>query len=234
MDRPLIRDREAEAGFTMIEVLVAIALMGLILGALVAVTAQWMPTWTRRLVQVQRIEQVAIALDRLAADLAAAEFVSANRATNVPVFRGTESAITFVRSAIGPNSRAGLEFIHIIQTNDAGGAVLVRMRSSFVLLPTGDLSFDHIPFADPVVLLRAPFRLAFAYAGSDGKWTSNWRNAGELPAAVRFDVRGVAQRIVISSAARVHADIAAPRPEPGGDAGPQLSRALPGNGLEAR
>lgn len=234
MDRSPVRNRQVDAGFTMIEVLVAIALMGLILGALVAVTAQWMPNWTRGLVQVQRTEQVAIALDRLAADLAAAEFVSPNRTTNTPLFRGTEFAVTFVRSALGPNSRAGLEFIHIIQANDAGGAVLVRMRAPFALLPTGDLSFDHIPFADPVVLLRGPFRLAFAYAGSDGRWTSNWRNAGELPATVRFDVRDATQRTVISSATRVHADIGAPRPEPGGDARPQLSQAQPGNGLEAR
>jgi general secretion pathway protein J len=232
MNRSL--SRQADAGFTMIEVLVAIALTGLILGALVAVTAQWMPNWSRGLVQVQRVEQVAIALDRLAADLAAAEFVSPNRATNAPLFRGAEFAVTFVRSALGPNSRAGLEFVQIIQTNDAGGPVLVRMRAPFALLPTGDLSFDHIPFADPVVLLRAPFRLAFAYAGPDGKWTRNWRNAGELPAVVRFDIQDAQRRTTMSTATRVYVDIGAPRPEPGSDARPEVSQAQSNKASEVR
>jgi general secretion pathway protein J len=136
MSRPLARTRQADAGFTMFEALVAIALMGLILGALASVTAQWMPNWTRGLVHVQRNEQVAIALDRLAADISAAEFVSPNRSTNVPLFRGAELAVTFVRSALGPNSRAGLEIVQIFQTNDVGGPALVRMRAPFVLLPT--------------------------------------------------------------------------------------------------
>ena len=165
---PLARTQQADAGFTMFEALVAIALMGLILGALATVTAQWLPNWTRGLVQAQRNEQVAIALDRLAADLSAAEFVSPNRSRNVPLFRGAELAVTFVRSALGPNSRPGLEIVQIAETTDSRGSALVRMRAPFVLLPTGDLSLDPIPFADPVVLLRAPFRITFAYAGPDG------------------------------------------------------------------
>ena len=221
MRRPLARAQRSDAGFTMFEALIAIALMGLILGALATVTAQWMPNWTRGLVQVQRNEQVAIALDRLVADLSAAEYVSPNRSTNAPLFRGAELAVTFVRSALGPNSRPGLEIVQIAETTDSRGPALVRMRAPFVLLPTGDLSLDPIPFADPVVLLRAPFRVAFAYAGPDGQWTNNWRNSGELPAAVRFDVRDAERRLVISTATRIHADIAAPRPEPVDEARPE-------------
>ena len=234
MRRRPAQPQRPDAGFTMFEALVAIALMGLILGALAAVTAQWMPNWTRGLVQVQRNEQVAIALDRLVADLSAAEFVSPNRLTNAPLFRGAELAVTFVRSALGPNSRPGLEIVQIVQTNDASGPVLVRMRAPFVMLPTGDLSVDQIPFADPVVLFRAPFRVAFAYAGPDGQWTNNWRSAGELPTAMRFDVRDAERRMVISTATRIHADIGAPRPEPGDDARPEVTQAQSNNAPEVR
>jgi general secretion pathway protein J len=200
--------------------------MGLILGALASVTAQWLPSWTRGLVQAQRSEQVAIALDRLAADLSAAEWVSPNRSNSIPLFQGAERSVTFVRSAVGPNSRSGLEIVQIAETTDSRGPVLVRMRAPFVMLPTGDLAFDPIPFADPVVLLRAPSRVAFAYADLGGVWTSNWR-PGALPAAVRFDVRDPERGLVISTAARVHAQIGAPRPDPVSEAPPAGDQAQP-------
>ena len=234
MNRPLARTRQADAGFTMFEALVAIALMGLILGALVAVTAQWMPNWTRGLAQVQRNEQVAIALDRLAADISAAEFVSPSRSTNAPLFQGAELAVTFVRQALGPNNRSGLEIVQIAETTDSRGWALVRTRAPFVMLPTGDPSLDPIPFADPVVLLRGPFRVAFAYANPNGAWTRNWRNSGALPAAVRFDVREAERGLVLSTATRIHAELGAPRPEPTNEARPEGTQAQTDNAPEAR
>ncbi len=230
----LHRSARGDAGFTMFEALVAIALMGLIMGALASVTAHWLPNWTLGLVQTQRNEQVAIALDRLAADLAAAQYVSPNRLRNTPLFGGAELAVTFVRSALGPNSRLGLEIVQISEIVDSRGPALVRMRAPFVLLPTGDVALDPIPFADPVVLLRAPFRVAFAYAGPDGQWNSNWRNSGELPTAVRFEVRDAERRIVISTATRVHADTPAPRPDPVDEARPQETLAASSNASGAR
>jgi general secretion pathway protein J len=214
MRRPPAQPRRPDAGFTLFEALIAIALMGLILGALAAVTAQWMPNWTRGLVQVQRNEQVAIALDRLVADLSAAEFVSPNRSTNAPLFQGAELAVTFVRKALGPNNQSGLEIVQIAETADSRGRALVRTRAPFVMLPTGDPLLDPIPFADPVVLLREPFRVAFAYADPSGAWTRNWRTSSALPTAVRFDVREAERGLVLSTATRVHAELAAPRPDP--------------------
>ena len=234
MNLSLMRGDQANSGFTMFEALVAIALMGLIMGALATVTAQWLPNWTRGLVQTQRNEQLAIALDRLAADLSAAEFVSPNRSTSTLLFGGAELAVTFVRSALGPNSRPGLEIVQIAEITDSRGPALVRMRAPFMLLPTGELALDAIPFADPVVLLRAPFRVAFAYADLDGHWKSSWRNSSELPAAVRFDVRDAERRLVISTATRIHADTPAPRPDPVDEARPQAAQAAPSNAPEVR
>jgi general secretion pathway protein J len=98
-----------------------------------------------------------------------------------------------------------------------------------VPLPIGDTSLDRIPFADPVVLVRAPLRVTFAYPRKDGGWTSTWdaptwlglpSNAAsaaqvKLPSAIRFTVRDtVAERILaVSTATRVHVDLPAPRPQ---------------------
>jgi general secretion pathway protein J len=226
MDRPIAREQRLDAGFTLFEALVAIALMGLVLGALAMVTGQWLPGWNRGLVRAQRNEQVAIALDRLVADLSAAEFVSPGRLKrDVPLFRGAESAVIFVRSALGPNSRPGLEIVQIAEIADSRGPALVRMRAPFVPLPTGDLLVDPIPFADPVVLLRAPFHVAFAYADADGQWMNSWRSSGDLPSAVRFDIRDAEHGLVISTAARVHVEMRPPQPTQVADAGPDTNQA---------
>lgn len=242
MSQPRARVQAADAGFTMFEALVAIALMGLILGALATVTAQWMPNWTRGLVQAQRNEQVAIALDRLVADISAAEYISPNRSENAPLFRGAASAVVFVRSAVGPNGGSGLEIVRIAETTDSRGSALVRMRASFAMLPTGDPLVDPIPFADPVVLLRAPFRITFAYAGPEGEWTNDWGGrqgacmcvSGELPRAVRFEVRDADRGLAVSTATRVHAEMRAPQPEQAKEARPEVIQAQPNNGAEVR
>ena len=69
MSRPA-QQRTNESGFTLIETLVALALMGLVLSALANLTAQWLPNWNRGLDRIQRSEQIGIALQRIADDLA--------------------------------------------------------------------------------------------------------------------------------------------------------------------
>jgi general secretion pathway protein J len=221
MARRRARLRRSELGFTLFEALVAVALMGLIMGAITSVTAQWLPNWNRGIIRAQRNEQVAIALDRLTADLAAADYV-AQRPDNLPLFAGTERGIMLVRSVLGPNGAPGLEVVRISEMEDSRGPALVRTRAPFVVLPQGDPEAEQIRFADPVVLLRAPFRIAFAYADADGKWSSRWRSSGDLPAAVRFDVKDLERGTVISTATRIHVDQAAPRPDQPGqpDAAP--------------
>jgi general secretion pathway protein J len=228
MSLPRARRRRADAGFTLLEALAAIALMGLIVGALASVTAQWMPNWNRSHIRTQNNERVAIALDRLVADLSAAEYVWPSRASKAPLFLGSESTLIFVRSAVGPNSRPGLEIVQISETTDKNGPALVRTRAPFVPLPTGDLSVDPIPFADPVVLLRAPYHIAFAYAGPDGKWGNAWPS-GALPAAVRFDVRDAEGRALVSTATRVHVQLRAPPADQADEARPDGTQAQPDN-----
>ena len=80
------RGREAIAGFTLIETLIATALMVAILAALATVTSQWLPNWNRGFVRVQRTELLSLGIERVVADLAAAQYVSAHYATRKPLF----------------------------------------------------------------------------------------------------------------------------------------------------
>jgi len=218
MSRPGGRQGRADAGFTLFEALVAIALMGLIVGGLATVTAQWLPNWNRGQFRTQRNERVAIALDRLVDDLSAAQYVSPNRAKPAPLFRGDEFS----------------EIVQIAETVDSRGRALVRTRAPFAPLATGDPLVDPIPFADPVVLIRAPLRIAFAYAGPDGKWENAWRDSEQLPTAVRFDVREGDAGPVVSTAARVHIGAKAPVTEPADEARPDAAQAQPNNAPETK
>ena len=210
MSVSLTKKHEREGGFTLIETLVALALTGLVLSALANITSQWLPNWNRGMDRIQRSESLALALQRIAADLAAAEYVPANRAQRQPLFDGSELSVTFVRTAFGPNARPGLEVVRIGETTDRQELVTVRSRASFApLQPAASLS-EQLRFVDPVVLLRPPFRLSFSYAGPDRIWKNSWHDA-PLPAAIMLTVRDAAtERVLsVSTVASVHAEIPA-------------------------
>lgn len=166
------------AGFTLLEAVVATALMAMILAALATITRQWLPNWNRGMERLQSTDQVALGLDRLAADLSAAEFVSAHGRTRLPVFDGTERAIMFVRTPLGPNAGLGLDLISVAEIDTDHGASLVRARAPF--LP----GVATIPKSDPVVLVRTPYRLTFAYAGPGQNFQPRWRARRQLPATI--------------------------------------------------
>ena len=128
---PLSTRRSRNAGFTLIEALVATALMATILAALATITAQWLPNWNRGLGRVQRSEQLALGLDRLVSDLAAAEYIPIDRNTVLPLFDGADRSVTFVRTSLSPNAAPGLEVVRIAQIDDGDTPVLVRTRMPF-------------------------------------------------------------------------------------------------------
>lgn len=179
--------RESEAGFTLLEALIAAALMGGLLAALATLTGHWIPAWKAGFDRVQRADLLGLGLDRIVADVAAAEFVSLGGANTRLLFDGTPSSVTFVRSAIGPNASAGLEFVRIAETGDERGRVLVRSRAPFV--PATDADTGEREFTNPIVLVRPPFYVSFAFAGRDRAWHETWHDPSLLPNAVRVTLR---------------------------------------------
>jgi general secretion pathway protein J len=202
--------RSKLAGFTLIEAVVATALMATILFALATVTTQWLPNWNRGLTRVQRDADLALGLDRLVADLAAAEFISGNRQTLKPYFDGARRSVTFVRTALSPNSHPGIEIVRFAEVNGTAGPILVRTRAAFI--PADERNKLPEPhFSDPVSLIGSPYRISFSYAGADRVWRDTWQNEALLPNAVRLTVQDArTQRaLTVSTATLLHVEMPA-------------------------
>ena len=197
--------RRGEGGFTLIEALVALALTGLVLSALANLTAQWLPSWNRGLDRIQRSEMVGITLQRLADDLADALPVPASASDMGPFFSGSEQSVTFVRTALGPNAGPELDVVHLGETTDKAGLATVRSRTQFRPMPPNASASNQFHFREPVVLLRAPYRLTFAYVGDDDEeWQSSWRDPGKLPSRIKFTVRDSSNGRAISTVTSIH------------------------------
>jgi general secretion pathway protein J len=203
------RCRNRIAGFTLLEALIATALMAMILIALATISSQWMPNWNRGMTRVQQDENLALGLDRLVADLTAAEFIPGSRQMLKPLFDGTSHSVTLVRTALSPNASPGLEIVRYGEVSSANGPVLVRTCAPFVHEARGDRKQPH--FADPVALVRPPFRILLSYAGADRIWRDTWQHEILLPKAVRVTVRDAATNATLaaSTAALLHVDIPA-------------------------
>jgi general secretion pathway protein J len=204
------RKRSSVAGFTLIEAVVAMALMAMILVALATITAQWMPNWNRGLTRVQRDADLALGLDRLVADLAAAEFIPANRQNLKPYFEGGRRSVTFVRTILSPNAQPGLELVRFSEISTAEGPALVRMQTPF--LPAGERNNGEEPhFSNPVAVISSPYRISFSYAAADRIWRETWQYEMLLPKAVRLTIQEArtGRAVAASTATLLHIAIPA-------------------------
>jgi general secretion pathway protein J len=98
--------------------------------------------------------------------------------------------------------------VRIAETADQRGLAMVRASAPFLpLAPDG--SGAQPRYGDPVVLVRAPYRVSFSYAGDDRAWRSTWRDVTKLPSAIRVLLRdaATAQTLSVSTAATVHVNL---------------------------
>jgi len=198
----------AAAGFSLLEMLVATILTGIILSAIATITAQWLPNWNRGFARVQRDDQIALALERLVADLGAAEYVASTQAPGVPIFAGTSEAVTLVRTALAPGAGARLELVRI--SHLPGDGTLIRSQADFRPDAFDPGARQAPTFTGAVVLLRSPFRLTLAFAGPDRVWRDSWQGERRLPRAVRLALHRLGQPAAwFSTTAPVHVELPA-------------------------
>jgi general secretion pathway protein J len=182
--------RPAEEGFSLIEALAAVALTSAIMAGLATIAGQWMPAWRHGFVAVQNADRIGLALDRIAEDVGGAAYVRPDGGKGPLLFRGASDAVVFVRQRIEPGAAPQLD---IVRVGAAAGGETQRARTRFAPGAMG-------AFSDATTLLAAPFHIAFAYAGSDGRWLDAWVDPQSLPRAVRLSVLGEGGGLVVSTA----------------------------------
>lgn len=195
-----------ESGFTLIEAMAGVAVMAAVVASLGLIAGQWLPSWRHGFGGLQAAELLGLGLDRIASDVSAAEFITIDASANSPAFEGLPDSATFVRSAVGPNAPPGLEFVQIAELADSRGVQTVRASAPFA---PGAVKPS---FGNPVVLIKAPFSISFAYAGPDRRWVETWTNNPHLPAAVRVTVRDSRTGIVLGSSTATLIAVNAPPP----------------------
>jgi general secretion pathway protein J len=182
--------RATEEGFTLIEALAAVALTAAILAGLATIAGQWLPAWRHGFTALQNADRIGLALDRIAEDVGGAEYARPEGGKGAPLFRGESSAVAFVRRRIGPGATPRLEIVRIGLSD---GGETQRVRANFAPGVIG-------AFGDAATLLAPPFRVAFAYAGKDGRWLDVWNDPQDLPRAVRATVLGKGGDVIASTA----------------------------------
>jgi general secretion pathway protein J len=203
--------RLSNAGFTLVEAMVATLLMSLILAALTTITAEWLPGWNHGFVLLQRSKLAAEGLDRLTDDVSEAEFISAGSGNEPPLFDGSELSVVFVRTKLAPNAGAGIEVVRLAETSSDDGPALVRSTATVPIGSEQSADAVDLAFSDPVIVIRAPYRVSFLYAGADRIWRDNWHVQPELPRAFRIMIRdnATSDLLAVSTSVLIHAELAA-------------------------
>ena len=176
----MTRKRSAQAGFTLIEALASLVLATILFGGLALYTGTWLRQWQGMIDRGGQEDTVAVILDRMVEDLEAAQPIYSNPegATTTVGFAGNAEMVTFVRPALGYESRAGLDDITYSMGRAGADNALIRARRDHLMSAGG----EDLP------LLRGDLKLSFSYAGPDGALSPEWTSTNRMPSLVRIEI----------------------------------------------
>jgi prepilin-type N-terminal cleavage/methylation domain-containing protein len=183
-------------GFSLLELLAALAIASVIIaatGALVSNVALYFDRGTRA---VNDGERLILAFERLAADFAAARFITTTSDARIAtVFAGEPASanrpatITFVGAgSIGSNQK-GEEVVSLTVEENEDTTRLVRRSAPW---PGRRARLEDVALGEPVILLEGKVLISFAFGlFRDGAlaWSPAWKGEASLPQLVRLSLR---------------------------------------------
>jgi prepilin-type N-terminal cleavage/methylation domain-containing protein len=184
---------EGQRGFTLVEVLAALAITSVIFAGTATLIHQVAFNFDRGAYTMNRAETLALASDRLAGDFGAARFVVWPD-DHTAAFDGEPAKIAFVSAAgvgSGPSGTTppGEELVTLTIENVNGSTQLVRRRAAW---PGIQAHFSDLEPGDSVVLIKGNLDASFAFGDftQDGKlaWNDTWSGKPTLPRLVRVNL----------------------------------------------
>ncbi|MCA6120307.1 prepilin-type N-terminal cleavage/methylation domain-containing protein [Bradyrhizobium sp. WSM 1704] len=182
----------AAHGFTLIEVLAALAIGSAVIIATAALINNVALNFDRRTGVVGRADQLLLAVDRLAADLGAARQVqqAGDGGDAAAAFDGDASEVKFVSAGASVAGVRSEEIVSLHVEQAEGVSYLVRRRARWRGPQT---PFASAALQDPVRLIEGQVDISFAFASPDPDgaltWRRTWSGQPLLPRLVRLTIR---------------------------------------------
>ena len=178
-----------EGGFTLLEILVGLAISSLIMVGLTAAMQTIDRGWNRTTESVERQGMLGTGFHVLAGDIARIERAMVG-GTGAPgfLFAGTASEAIYVLAERPGNNRAGLYWVRLLVRERDGVTELVRMRAAFV---SGRQNVSAIAWADEVILVRGNIAVEMTYRSPRAglrTWSTSWPAGNRLPEQVKIEV----------------------------------------------
>lgn len=155
------------AGFTLLETLLSLALTALIIGMLSIIGRQWLMEWRTGFSRVEELDHVELAKDRITTDLQASLSLPAGANASGPRFIGDASRVIFVREPFLHDKTDRLVVVEY--SSDLARGVVRRTAVYDSTLP-----LEKLRFGEPVAVLPLPYIVTFSYRDADGRMTENW------------------------------------------------------------
>lgn len=172
-----------ERGFTLLEALVAIALLALIAGLMTGALRFGLVSTRQVEARIAALEELRTAQLFLRRQIEGAVPLLVNdEARGEVAFGGVDDRLDLVAEMYGRDGMRGLWYLRLLVQRGEGGTRLVVLRQPITRVRE---PFRFLPDAEATALLSLPVPLAISYHDGE-RWLDRWPRSDEMPRLVRI------------------------------------------------
>ena len=186
---------DRQSGFTLLEFLVAVTVVGFVLGLCGTAVRVVAASWQRSSEFSDRQDMVLRGAAAFRRDVERAQrIVVGNGADQRFVFEGDGESLSLAVAEPPFPTEPGLFLVRYLVSSQGSRQLLLRARQPLdpASWPASG-ALDASATEAPVAVFEGPFSYHFSYADSDGSgWQPGWPSARRMPAAIRLEIEHVA------------------------------------------